>query len=412
MTQSTTLAGADRLTIVRLPEPPDAETFAEAVRAGLSARPKTPPLPSTSTTRPGRSSSRAICELPEYYLTRTEDAILREHADAMVAGWTRSPALIELGSGSSSKTRRLIAAALGAYGDAALRPDRRLADDPGGVGPGPGPRLPRPPRDRLRGQLPDGLARLASAHPAARGCCVFLGSSLGNYDADDAVGLLGQVARGHGPGTTASCSGPTWPRTAATLEAAYDDAQGVTAEFNRNLLVRINRELGADFDLDQFAHRAEYRPDRERVEMHLVSRADQVVRIPGADLTVRFAEGESIHTENSHKYTLDDLRTLAERSGFVEEAAWTDPRGLLPRAAVATRDELKRNRERGSSESCSRLGSVLPLLSRSGYSTSSWARRMPENCQRASGGRSCGRSAGCARAAWRTSRRAAPTGCT
>src|SRR3954470_4532837 len=102
----------------------------------------------------------------------------------------------------------------------------------------------------------------------------------------------------------------------ATLEAAYDDAQGVTAQFNRNLLVRINRELGADFHPDQFLHRAEYLPIRGRVEMHLVSRVAQEVRIPGAELTVHFAAGESIHTENSHKYTREDLRLLAEQAGF------------------------------------------------------------------------------------------------
>jgi uncharacterized SAM-dependent methyltransferase len=112
-----------------------------------------------------------------------------------------------------------------------------------------------------------------------------------------------------------------------TLEAAYDDAQGVTAQFNRNLLSRINRELGADFDVDQFAHRALYRPELGRVEMHLVARSDQVVRIPGADLTVGFTAGESIHTESSHKYTRDGLRLLAERSGLHEEAFWVDRDG-------------------------------------------------------------------------------------
>ena len=118
-------------------------------------------------------------------------------------------------------------------------------------------------------------------------------------------------------------------RRSSDLEAAYDDAAGITARFNLNLLARINRELGADFDLDQFTHRAAYRPELGRVEIHLVSRMAQTVRIPGAGLTVDFAEGELIHTENSHKYTLDGLAELAARAGFAEEASWTDRQGLF-----------------------------------------------------------------------------------
>ncbi|HEV3120611.1 MAG TPA: L-histidine N(alpha)-methyltransferase, partial [Isosphaeraceae bacterium] len=110
----------------------------------------------------------------------------------------------------------------------------------------------------------------------------------------------------------------------AILEAAYNDSQGVTARFNLNLLARINRELGANFNLSTFAHRALYVSDLARIEMHLESQADQEVQIPGAQFMARFGAGEWIHTENSHKYTPEALAALAERSGFVEEAAWTD----------------------------------------------------------------------------------------
>jgi uncharacterized SAM-dependent methyltransferase len=113
----------------------------------------------------------------------------------------------------------------------------------------------------------------------------------------------------------------------AILEPAYDDAQGITAAFNRNLLARINRELDADFDLDAFSHLARYNRILGRMEMHLVSRRRQTVRVSGADLTATFSAGETIHTENSHKYTIAGLQELAANAGFVEDAAWTDERG-------------------------------------------------------------------------------------
>ncbi len=138
--------------------------------------------------------------------------------------------------------------------------------------------------------------------------------------------MLGQIARIMRP-EDRFLLGTDLVKDRASLEAAYDDAQGVTAQFNQNLLERINRELGADFDLDQFRHRAIYRPELGRVEMHLVARSNQVVRIPAADLTVRFEAGEAIHTESSHKYTRDALRNLAERSGLIEEAFWVDRDG-------------------------------------------------------------------------------------
>ena len=116
-------------------------------------------------------------------------------------------------------------------------------------------------------------------------------------------------------------------KDAAILEHAYDDSQGVTARFNRNLLVRINRELQADFAIESFKHRAIYRPELGRVEMHLVSLKRQTVTIQGADVKVTLEQGESIHTENSHKYTPEGLEGMARRSGFVEESAWTDTQG-------------------------------------------------------------------------------------
>ena len=321
-----TAAEAGRLSIVRLAEAPAAGTFAEAVRRGLEASPKTLPCQYFYDAA-GSELFERICDLPEYYLTRAEDSILREHAGAMVAGWFRAPAMLELGSGSSSKTRRLIGAALETYGDLHYVPidvsptileasARGLVRDF--------------PRLRVTGYAADyrhALAALAGRIDRPK-LVVFLGSSLGNYESEAAVGLLTAIAECMGPADRLLL-GTDLVKNPAILEAAYDDALGVTAEFNRNLLARANRELGADFDLSRFAHEARYRADLRRIEMHLVSLRDQAVSVPGAGLVARFRAGESIHTENSHKYTPETLEALARESGFAEESAWTDRRGYF-----------------------------------------------------------------------------------
>ncbi len=316
-----------RLTIVSLSgaaaHPHD---FAAAVRAGLRGRPRSLPWQFFYDAHGSRLFDR-ICSLPEYYLTRTEDAILRDHSSAMVAGWTlvQPPCLLELGSGSAVKTQRLIAAGLQKYGTlhyipidvsaTALEESARTL-------------VRRFPELSVTGYVADYQIALPVAAAQIDGpkIVVFLGSSLGNYAPDEAVALLQQIARVMRP-EDRLLLGTDLAKDRATLEAAYDDAQGVTAQFNGNLLRRINRELGADFDLDQFRHHAVYRPELSRVEMHLVARSDQVVRIPAAGLTIRFEAGESIHTESSYKYTRDLLRQLAERSGLFEEAFWVDRDG-------------------------------------------------------------------------------------
>jgi L-histidine N-alpha-methyltransferase len=268
-----------------------------------------------------------ICELPEYYLTRTEDAILREHSSAMMAGWVSAPDLIELGSGSSSKTQSLISAAMSRYGELHYIP---IDVSPTILEESAQALVRNFPSLRVTGYAADyhqALHRLGG-RPSRPKCLVFLGSSLGNYEPEESVSLLRHMARTMGPDDRLLL-GTDLVKDRATLEAAYDDAQGVTARFNLNLLDRINKELGANFKLSQFAHKAVYRSDRQRVEMYMVSLKEQTVHIRGANLVVRFAEGESVHTENSHKYTIEGLRELAERSGFVEEADWTDRQNLF-----------------------------------------------------------------------------------
>ena len=318
-----------RLTIVRAAEASalrtesEIQAFARAVRDGLSARPKTMPF-QFFYDKVGSALFEQICQLPEYYLTRTEDAILREHADTMVAGWTEAPTLIELGSGSAEKTWRLIAAALKRYG-----------------------RLQYVPIDVSASALESSAAQLVRAFSSLRvtgfvgdyneclpsivarfsgpKLIAFLGSSLGNYEPDTALALLAKM-RAALDTDDRLLLGTDLAKDASLLEPAYNDAQGVTARFNRNLLVRVNDELGADFAPERFQHCSVYRENLGRVEMHLISLTDQTVHISAAGLSVHFKEGESIHTENSHKYRPEALRDLADDAGFVEETAWTDAR--------------------------------------------------------------------------------------
>ena len=306
-------------------EPIAPTRFADDVRAGLTACPKT--LPCTYFyDEAGSNLFERICDLPEYYLTRAEEAILRASADAMVDGWPESPALVELGSGSSTKTRRLIVAARARYGAVHYLPidvsptileesARALARDFPGL--------------RVTGVVGDYRTGLADLFARVRlpKLVVFLGSSLGNYETPAAVALLADLA-GRMSGEDRLLLGTDLVKEPAVLEAAYDDAQGVTAAFNKNLLHRINRELGGDFRVDEFDHQARFSAAHARVEMRLVARSRQVVNVPGAGLAgVAFEAGESIHTENSHKYTRESLRSLARESGFAEEAAWADEAG-------------------------------------------------------------------------------------
>lgn len=322
--------------IVRLLESQDStqhvEAFARAVCTGLAGEPKTLPW-GYFYDETGSRLFDAICELPEYYLTRTEDAILCRHASAMIDGLAAEgepesviePTMIELGSGSALKTQRLIAAVLRRQAwlhyvpidvsATALEESTR--------------RLTRQfPLLKVTGYVADyrsGLERIMSRARGPR-MIVFLGSSLGNYDEDATVELLGMIRQTMRPDDTLLL-GTDLAKERSVLEAAYDDARGVTAAFNLNLLRRINRELGADFPVDAFEHRAIYQADRGRVEMHLVSTREQTVTIAAARTAFHFATGESVHTESSHKYTLEMLSHLRSKAGFVEDAAWTDVRG-------------------------------------------------------------------------------------
>ena len=304
-----------------------AGSFADDVRRGLEASPKFL-LPHYFYDALGSALFSAICELPEYYVTRAEDEILRTKAAEIAAAFGSNVRIAELGSGSARKTRHLI--------DAILNRQRSLHFFPVDVDPGV---LTSSSRELIRdypdlsitaicGDFRDPAALLRAYLPPSdtRTIVLFLGSSIGNLDPDAAGAMLANLRTALAPGD-ALFLGADLRKSPSILDAAYDDPLGVTAAFNRNLLVRINRELGGTFDLETFAHRAFYNEAPGRVEMHLVSKIAQRVLIDGYEIA--FEEGESIHTENSHKYDDATLAALAAAGNFRIERRWTDSNGYF-----------------------------------------------------------------------------------
>ncbi len=303
---------------------------AAAVHAGLTARPKR--LPAwLFYDAAGSRLFEAITELPEYYLTRTERSILAEHAAKIVAQAAGDSCLrvVELGAGSADKTRLLLKAATELQGPLLYEPvdvsasaleaaRQRIEREIPGV-----TVVPRV-ADFTRGN--DGRMHLGPVDARERRMVLFIGSSIGNFEPHEARQLLRRVRAGL-RADDSFLLGVDLVKDKATLLAAYDDAAGVTAAFNRNLLARLNREFDAGFDTESFAHRAVWNAVESRIEMHLASRAEQNVRIAALDLTAHFAAGESIHTENSYKYRPGQAESLLTEAGFHAEQTWTDPQG-------------------------------------------------------------------------------------
>jgi L-histidine N-alpha-methyltransferase len=312
-----------RLTLRQAPSESVRRTFAEDVRAGLTAVPKVL-QPKYLYDELGSRLFEAITALPEYYPTRAEAEILRTHAAEIVATLDGPVWLLELGSGDGQKTRLLIEALLARQGtleyvpvdisESAVQTSSRS----------------------LLFSYPDLriTAYVGEYHRALRairedrvlpGCTLvlFLGSTLGNLDPEERVALLRQVRALLDPGE-GFLLGVDLKKAESVLVPAYDDALGVTAAFDLNLLVRINRELGGDFDLRAFRHRAVYNSREGRVEMHLESRHAQTVAIRGLGIEIPFAAGETIHTESSYKFDREQITTLAADTGFELRKAWTD----------------------------------------------------------------------------------------
>ena len=297
--------------------------FADDVRAGLSAHPKT--LPSKYFyDELGSALFEAICLLPEYYLTRAEAEILTVRASEIVA-LVEPARLVELGSGTALKTRFLIEAGLarGALAYSAidisqtvlLATAKALASQ-----------YPALTVRSYQGDYYDGLRQLSVDQPSESSgptLALFLGSNIGNFDPPQALRLIRAIREALRPGD-ALLLGTDLKKNPATLEAAYDDAIGLTSAFNRNILARINRELGGHFDIATFVHRACYRQDAGRIEMHLESVVDQAVTIDAVGLRTTFDSGETIHTESSYKFSREDVERLARETGFVLDQSWTD----------------------------------------------------------------------------------------
>jgi dimethylhistidine N-methyltransferase len=311
-------------------EPPVDDRVAAAVRAGLSSLPKRLP-PWLFYDAAGSRLFDEITERPEYYPTRIERWILAEHSEEMIADAADGCRLriAELGAGSADKTRLLLKAAVAQQGLVVYEPldvsasaldtaRERIEREIGGVVVA--PRV----MDYTHGNG-HGL-ELQPTEAGERRLVLYIGSSIGNFDPPEAMQLLQHVKAGLKPGD-GLLLGVDLVKDVPTLLAAYDDVAGVTADFNLNLLARLNRELGADFYLDSFEHRAIWNEGESRIEMHLESRIAQKVWLAALDLEVKFAEGETIHTENSYKYRPGQAKAMMAEAGFAAAGSWTDERG-------------------------------------------------------------------------------------
>ena len=312
--------------ILTLPEAAQTPVGAE-VFAGLTARPKTL-SPWLFYDEEGSRLFEAITELPEYYLTRTERAIFAKYADEILgaaAGGSSGRALtmIELGAGTATKTGLLLEAAVRRQGNvdylAIDVSESALAEA----------------KQRIEAQIPgvNVSSRVADYTggmeeiPAdgKRRMVLYIGSSIGNFEPADAVHVLREVRRQLSQGDRLLL-GADRVKERSVLVRAYDDEAGVTAAFNKNVLVRINRELGGNFNPRLFRHRARWNHEHSRIEMHLESLIAQHVSIGALEMEVKFARGETIHTENSYKFTGQGVLSMLERTGFAITQCWTDER--------------------------------------------------------------------------------------
>jgi dimethylhistidine N-methyltransferase len=310
----------EQLKRVPVPASSPVPEIAGDVLEGLSRTPKSLP-PKLLYDAEGSALFEQITCLPEYYPTRTEAAILMTHADEICARLGKNVSVGELGAGTATKTRILLRSLLRRQfsvnyfpldvSDAALQ----LA------------------KDEVEKEL-----QAVKVHPqigdfedltflelqARPRLVLYIGSSIGNLEHDDAINLLQNVAQ-HLSSGDQLLLGADLVKDSRMMQAAYNDSAGITASFNKNLLVRINRELGGHFEPDAFYHVSFWNEAASRIELHLESACFQSVRVDALDMTVRFGQGERIHTENSYKYTLERLGDLLRHGGFQLEHTWTDP---------------------------------------------------------------------------------------
>jgi len=263
-----------------------------------------------------------ICDLPEYYLTRTERAILQRHVADISSATGAVSTVVELGAGSASKTSLLLESLSHSNGSISYVPIDVSASA-----------LQMASR-QLRARIPalkvaplvaDYTRELPLRPLAGPKLILYIGSSLGNFEPMEAAALMARVRRGIEAGDRVLL-GIDLAKSPEALLPAYDDAQGVTAAFNKNILAHINRELGGDFEAENFHHLAKWNPAESRIEMHLQSAISQRVWLAGLGRSFSFRKGETIHTENSYKYTPRMLDSLFRTAGLVSLKSWTDER--------------------------------------------------------------------------------------
>ncbi len=296
--------------------------IATEVAEGLRRSPKSL-LPWLFYDQRGSALFEEITRLPEYYLTRTERSILETNADEICRLAGSNLTVVELGAGTADKTRILLSRL--------LRRQLKLRYIPVDVS----STALESAEERLKAELPELEVRPMVAdyttdplHPAnvpGRKLVLYLGSSIGNFEPEAAKALLLRVQAGLRPGDCLLL-GADRVKPESVLLPAYDDPQGVTEAFNKNMLARINRELGADFDLAKFRHIAEWNAPVSRIEIYLQSVCRQTVRIGLLQMSVQFQAGERLHTENSYKYTEASVREMLEAAGFVLERTFSDSR--------------------------------------------------------------------------------------
>lgn len=296
-------------------EHPSVANLRDEVLAGLGRTPKQI-APKFFYDQKGSELFDAICEQPEYYLTRTEIHILRRHAKEIASLTGNKCLLLELGSGASKKVRLLLETLRPAvyWGvdiskEFLLRSTRRLAAD-----------YPWLEVHATCADFSGGLA-LSNHRPAGKTLAFFPGSSIGNFSPPEAVNFMSSLREVLQPGD-ALLIGVDLKKDKSILNAAYNDARGVTAEFNLNLLRRIKRELGARIDSEAFGHRAVYNEGEGRIEIYVVSRRTQQIYVGGRRFDIE--AGECIHTENSYKYTVEEFQMLARRAGYQPIKVWVD----------------------------------------------------------------------------------------
>ena len=295
--------------------------FAREVRAGLSGTPKQL-FPKFLYDELGSKLFDAICHVEEYYPTRAETEILSRYANEIVQSVPGCQTLIELGSGSADKTRKVIEALLRNQPSLLFVP---IDISPSALEESSHALLQAYPRLRIDAYAADYFDGLAALEPPAKGpaLMLFLGSNIGNFAKQDATTFLRAIRKRLRAGD-ALLLGADLKKDRETLERAYNDSLGVTRAFILNQLARINREFGSDFDLWAFGLRSVYNDDEGRIDVYLESLRDQTVKIPGLDLSITLLAGERIHMENAYKYDLVELSAMAEQTGFARAQTWFD----------------------------------------------------------------------------------------